>query len=423
VWGGIDLAVADESFSEALKKAKRAGDRRLELCAYNYMVASYCASGEYSRAVPYTVKIYQIAEQLGHEMGMWSALFWQIETRSRTEGYESVEGLLPRFKKLGERTGTGAAGKIALLRGEVGPSLKQGRWSDALKSLDEAYNLPPAGDKPDAVAARSYIALFTGKELPTQDISKEAASSRELNHGALSTLNLLAAQFCYGASVRHIDGYKILAESILLDTALPARFRAFAHETLGIIAMIHNDQDKVAAEYAHISDAAAMLDHGIISIGLMARSIGKLDESIHHCQSLLGRAWNGKPEQAWIRYYVAETRIIRNNPGDRDEARELLKAARESAQEMEMAPLLARAGDLFDREFAGRNSRAPDGLTEREMDVLRQLTTGKTDQEIADALFISPKTVSNHVGNILRKTKTGNRTEAAHYAANHELPN
>ena len=63
----------------------------------------------------------------------------------------------------------------------------------------------------------------------------------------------------------------------------------------------------------------------------------------------------------------------------------------------------------------------PANLTQREVDVIKQLAMGKTDQEIADALFISTKTVSNHVGSILRKTKTGNRTEAARFSFNHRL--
>ena len=45
----------------------------------------------------------------------------------------------------------------------------------------------------------------------------------------------------------------------------------------------------------------------------------------------------------------------------------------------------------------------------------------QTDAEIADILFISPKTVSNHVGSILKKTGAGNRTEAARFAADHHL--
>ena len=63
----------------------------------------------------------------------------------------------------------------------------------------------------------------------------------------------------------------------------------------------------------------------------------------------------------------------------------------------------------------------PDGLTQREVEVLRLISGGKTDREIGAELFISVKTVGNHVSNILNKTATANRTEAAIYVARHGI--
>ncbi len=55
-------------------------------------------------------------------------------------------------------------------------------------------------------------------------------------------------------------------------------------------------------------------------------------------------------------------------------------------------------------------------LTDREMDVLRQIAAGKSNQEIADALVISEKTVKTHITNILNKLHLSDRTQAAVYA-------
>ena len=55
------------------------------------------------------------------------------------------------------------------------------------------------------------------------------------------------------------------------------------------------------------------------------------------------------------------------------------------------------------------------------MEVLRLVASGKSNPEIAELLFISPNTVAHHVTNILNKTGSSNRTEAATYAAQHEL--
>ena len=64
---------------------------------------------------------------------------------------------------------------------------------------------------------------------------------------------------------------------------------------------------------------------------------------------------------------------------------------------------------------------SPDGLSQREVEVLRLVAAGKSNREIADALCISLNTVATHVRNILTKTGTANRTEAAAYALRHGL--
>jgi DNA-binding NarL/FixJ family response regulator len=55
-------------------------------------------------------------------------------------------------------------------------------------------------------------------------------------------------------------------------------------------------------------------------------------------------------------------------------------------------------------------------LSERELEVLRLLAEGKGNAEIAEALFISPKTVKNHIASILVKLQIENRIQAAVYA-------
>lgn len=58
----------------------------------------------------------------------------------------------------------------------------------------------------------------------------------------------------------------------------------------------------------------------------------------------------------------------------------------------------------------------PDGLSERELEVLRLMAAGMSNPEIAKELFISRNTVQNHVGSILIKTNLKNRAQAAVYA-------
>jgi two-component system, NarL family, nitrate/nitrite response regulator NarL len=86
----------------------------------------------------------------------------------------------------------------------------------------------------------------------------------------------------------------------------------------------------------------------------------------------------------------------------------------------------ARAGDLpIPRQLAAtviadladpppdRGSGGLDQLTDRELEVLRLISDGRTDREAAAALSISTRTVEAHVGRILRKVSARNRAEAA----------
>jgi two-component system, NarL family, response regulator LiaR len=69
-----------------------------------------------------------------------------------------------------------------------------------------------------------------------------------------------------------------------------------------------------------------------------------------------------------------------------------------------------------------KQTREPhEELTAREMEILLLMTKGKTNQEIADDLFIALKTVKVHVSNILSKLDVQDRTQAVIYAFNHSL--
>ena len=60
-------------------------------------------------------------------------------------------------------------------------------------------------------------------------------------------------------------------------------------------------------------------------------------------------------------------------------------------------------------------------LTKRELEVLSLITEGLSNQEIAERLFITIKTVKTHVSNILSKLEVSDRTQATIYAFKHEL--
>jgi len=67
-------------------------------------------------------------------------------------------------------------------------------------------------------------------------------------------------------------------------------------------------------------------------------------------------------------------------------------------------------------ELERRRDPNPDGLTDREVEVLRLIATGATNREVAARLFISPKTAGRHVENIYAKIGVSSRAAAAVYA-------
>ena len=71
--------------------------------------------------------------------------------------------------------------------------------------------------------------------------------------------------------------------------------------------------------------------------------------------------------------------------------------------------------------LAAEPSGPPDGLTERELDVLRMIALGHTNAEIADRLYLSVRTVETHRAHIQQKLSLGSRSELVRYALAHGL--
>ena len=69
-----------------------------------------------------------------------------------------------------------------------------------------------------------------------------------------------------------------------------------------------------------------------------------------------------------------------------------------------------------DAPEARRDARGSDTLTAREREILRLLAAGGTNRHIAEALFISEKTVKTHLNNIFRKLNVTRRLQAVLYA-------
>jgi DNA-binding CsgD family transcriptional regulator len=135
-----------------------------------------------------------------------------------------------------------------------------------------------------------------------------------------------------------------------------------------------------------------------------------------------GEKMRFRPEIALTRLALAEL-ILDHFPRERTEAFEHLEACIPEFREMKMQPSLRKAEELLTRRarWRPRPPVYPDGLSAREVEILRLIARGRTNQQIAQELTISLNTVLHHVTNILGKTGAANRTEAAGYAHRRNL--
>ncbi|MFF8991736.1 AAA family ATPase [Streptomyces sp. NPDC014983] len=128
---------------------------------------------------------------------------------------------------------------------------------------------------------------------------------------------------------------------------------------------------------------------------------------------------------ARVRLRLAGALLREGGTEDRDRALELLRLSSAVAAHIGARPLaaavtrLARRARLALTPGSVKGAATPSdpaaalGLTAREREVLRLMAAGRTNRQIAEELFISPKTVSVHVSNILAKLGVSGRGEAA----------
>jgi DNA-binding CsgD family transcriptional regulator len=198
---------------------------------------------------------------------------------------------------------------------------------------------------------------------------------------------------------------------------------------------------QIDAEAAAAGDREA-LDRAMAHLTAIEQHVpapDTLDGRIHRPAAVLAQASarlaaaNGRDEvESWrlavrrwddagFRWHAANARcclaeaLLRR--GARDDARVALDEALATAESIDARPLVDRAHTL--RRHAGLDDATPGTssgavvLTDREFDVLRLLGEGRTNRQIGEELFISPKTVSVHVSRIFQKLRVENRTEAA----------
>ena len=263
---------------------------------------------------------------------------------------------------------------LPVLRGLVGSVPRSSLWQPGLALICAELELQePAREAYESLAADSFASIA--------------------RDGMWLTNVVFAAEVCarLGDAPRAATLYRMLAPYAGRNVVTGTNIACFGavDRYRGMLAALVGDDESAAAHFA----AAAALD-------------GQGG----------GRPWLAHSRFEWARWLTRPR-------GDAAAARVQLDAALALARELGMAGLARRSEALL-RELEGAaeaSCAAPEGLSRRELDVLRLISSGHSNQAIADRLFISPHTVAHHVRHILSKTDCRSRTEAAAWAHRHRV--
>ncbi len=209
----------------------------------------------------------------------------------------------------------------------------------------------------------------------------------------------------------HADGLEPLREGLWLAslTYLADAASAVGHREVAAL---------VYPMLAPLTGTNVMIGHGVACygaadryLGMLASTLGDTEDAADHFEAAL-ELNRRMGATTWLAHTAYEYGRMLLRGADHAHGAQLLAEAVRLADAVGMPTLLARARLLA----PASGSTPPDGLSARELDVLRLVARGRSNREIGAALFISEHTAANHVRSILRKTACANRTEATAYA-------
>lgn len=217
------------------------------------------------------------------------------------------------------------------------------------------------------------------------------------------------------------------AQTVLQRIKVPY-LRIGAKLSLGLIAALTEDAGAAATLYDDLYDPESnyVFPWGCFAVFRVLGNLCNVSKNVESGITCFTKSYElckgagYYPELAWT---CLEYSALLLEHGDFDrgcKAESLLKEGLKIATDLGMKPLRDLTGEALTRLAQKVAPLRPSGLTRREIDVLRLLAQGKTNQGIGHELFISENTVINHVS-IFKKIKTANRTEAAIFAARNNL--
>jgi non-specific serine/threonine protein kinase len=321
---------------------------------------------------------------------------------------------------------TDDAMRIALLRmtGQMAQLVGRG---DAAQLLEASLELArAAGDRHQEAQARFHLAIRAEDRGDYEPAASGFSRARELFSGAGNPLAATQSEYHLGVIAYgqgRLDEAERLLEAAIADAeaAGDKLVPAWGATYLMLVACQRHDLEAAVALLGkwpsplgvpalrhHLPEffaTAAVIAAGQRRHALAARLLGAGRRN--------GSSFNLPEREAYDRAEGG----ARDALGDADFERELVAGRR-----MDVAALAVEIGRVITSATSPtRNVDTGSGLTERELEVVRLLADGLTNREIADALFVSQRTVATHIDHILSKLDVRSRTAAVAFAVRNGL--
>jgi DNA-binding CsgD family transcriptional regulator/tetratricopeptide (TPR) repeat protein len=315
----------------------------------------------------------------------------------------------------------------------LGCFVLDGRWQEALQILSD---LPAPGNaylRREATSARAVLARHRGEpELAWAQIrgllpDGPATEPGDIIHQEGLFLQRIAADLCLDAGDLPRARAWLEANEAWLDWSESILGRADGQVAWSRYHRATGNMDLARSCSAEALALAATPDQPLVRLAAH-RLFGELEtqagnyaeaEPYLNVALELATACDVPFERALTLLTLAELRLVTGATG---EAARLLEEVRRICVPLGAAPTLARADALAARySLRSPIEPPPGGLTQRELDVLRLLVAGRSNPQIAEALFISRDTARTHVANIFRKLDVSTRAEAVDHAHRHGL--
>ena len=307
----------------------------------------------------------------------------------------------------------------------------EGDWKSGREFSNQGLEMSPL--HPQLLGTRVMLEVETGENAESEVYLQKLIEAMRRNETDPRLLFRTSMAIATGARVTGVSNRleiaQTAAEAALSQQVVMPFFAIQAKAGLALLAVHKGDGPAAAEQYEYLLGQRGTMIWTLSSVdrllGLLSQTMGNLDKALVHFEEALvfSRKAGYRPELAWTCWDYADALHKWNGSGDRAKAVTLLVESLAVSTELDMPPLMERVAERLERSQAQPPPAPsyPSGLSLREVEVLRLVAAGKTDREIAEELIISFQTVGNHVRNILNKTNTTNRTEAATYAAHQGL--